>query len=384
MSLSIRRRLRVLCIVPSLRHGGAEMQVVNLANALDDKAFETHLLYYDEGEALRDRVDLAKVRLHSFRKKATIDFRLASAVARLIDEHEIDVVHCTLQYSLLVAWMARLIARNKPKLICAIHTTVNLNGYHELADRTLYRWLLRRCAAVVFVCESQRAHWVRKYPELAPIGHVVFNGVDTAFFDTAAATGVATTRAKLDVPADASVVSCIARFRPEKAHDLLVRAFAQASRDVRDSYLLLAGDGPTRDAVERLVAELGLQARVKFLGPVKDVRSLLAASDVTVLSSTAVETFSMAMLESMAMGVPLVATDMGGTREAVVEGETGLIVAPNDVDALARGLVRILADDALRASLGRNARALVEKRFTQDLMVRETAGIVEEAANAPG
>jgi glycosyltransferase involved in cell wall biosynthesis len=335
------------------------------------------LLYYAAGEALKGRVDLSRVRLHAMQKSSSLDLRLIAAIARLIDEHEIDVVHCTLQYSLLLAWAARMRARAKPSLVCAIHTTINVSAYHELADRALYRWLFRACTDLIFVCETQRVHWAKKYPELDSRSHVVFNGIDTGFFDPAAVTDPHAMREKLGIPDGAKVLSCVAAFRPEKAHHLLVAAFAQLISKRRDVQLVLAGDGPTRPGIERLVADLGLAAQVRFPGAVSDVRGLLASSDVTVLASTAVETFSMAMLESMAMGVPLVATDMGGTREAVLDGETGVLVPPNDVPALVRGLGRVFGDDAYRTRLGRNARQLVLDRFTEQRMVRETASLLD-------
>ncbi len=372
--------LKVLCLVPSLRQGGAEMQAVNLANGLDPARFEAHLLYYDGGEALRDRVNTSRVRLHRLQKKRAFDFALASAVARIIDSEGIEVVHCTIQYSMLLGAAARLLARRKPPLVAAIHTTVNLTGYYELADRLLYRGLLKRCAATVFVCETQREHWIAKYPELRARSQVVYNGVDTDFFDPAQPIDSDSFRARFEVPLDGPMISCVAGFRPEKAHDLLLRAFAAVLESQPKAYLVLAGGGPTRESTEKLAQDLGVASNVRFAGPIADVRTLLAASDVTVLASTAVETFSMAMLESMAMGVPLVATDMGGTREAVLDGRTGLLVPPGDVPALARGLGRLAGDADYRRSLGRNARQLVLERFTERGMIRETERLLHDIA----
>jgi glycosyltransferase involved in cell wall biosynthesis len=375
----LKSRLRVLFVVPSLRHGGAEMQVVHLVNGLDAAKFEPHLLYYDKGDALRGRVDTAKVRICRLHKTGRFGLPLASALARLIDERKIDVVHCTLQYSLFLAWMARISARSKPALVCAIHTTINRGLYEEMFDRVLYRRLFRACKALIFVCRSQCEHWLRKYPELESRAHVVFNGIDTKTFDPARSGNGAKIRESFGIPDDGRLVACVAAFRPEKGHDLLVTAFGKALEQCPQAYLLLAGDGPTRQSVERLVSELGLAPRVKFAGAIDDVRALLAASDATVLASTAVETFSMAMLESMAMGVPVVATDMGGTREAVWDGKTGLIVPPDDVPALARALVRLLGDDERRRTFGASARKLVLERFTEEQMIRETERILDIA-----
>jgi glycosyltransferase involved in cell wall biosynthesis len=179
-------------------------------------------------------------------------------------------------------------------------------------------------------------------------------------------------RKHLRIPIDAKIVLCIAGFRPEKRHDLLLTSFASVLELEERSFLVLAGDGPTRSSAEELASRLGIDHRVNFVGQSDDVRGLVGASDVSVLASTAVETFSMAMLESMAMGVPLVATDMGGTREAVRTGETGVLVAPGDVSSLSQALVQVLTDNSLREQLGTNARDLVVERFSQDQMIRST------------
>jgi glycosyltransferase involved in cell wall biosynthesis len=362
--------------VPSLRRSGAETQAVNLVNGLDADRFEPHLLYYEREDSLLSGIDVSKVHVHALRKRRSLDPALMAAIARIIDRHRIELVHCTLQYSLFLAWFARALARRKPPLLCSLHTTLNVDSKFELADRLIFRRMLRSCAALVFVCRNQRDHWARKFPELEPKAHVVYNGVDEHAFDPARFSDRAPLRAALGIPADAKLVTCLAAFRPEKGHLLLLRAFAGVVAEHPNARLVLAGDGATRPAAERLAAHLGLEETVRFAGAQSDVKPLLAASDVTVLASTSVETFSMAMLESMAMGVPVVATDIGGTNEAVLDGETGFLVGPNDVPSLSRAMIRLLSDDALRARCGARARELIASRYTEARMIAETERVL--------
>ena len=139
----------------------------------------------------------------------------------------------------------------------------------------------------------------------------------------------------------------------------------------------LAGDGERRARIEALVRRQRLDDRVRFLGNVSDIRPVIAASDATVLASTAVETFSMAMLESMAMGVPMIAPDIGGLAEAIVHRETGLLFPVGDVGELT-SCMRMFVDKSLDVmAIGRAAEQQVSRRFTVDQMVSANERILQ-------
>ena len=182
------------------------------------------------------------------------------------------------------------------------------------------------------------------------------------------------------VRGDSYIISCIAGFRPEKGHDLLIEAFRRLDGG---AHLFLAGDGELRASVESRVERMGLSGRVHFLGNIADVRPLLRVTDITVLASTSVETFSIAMLESMAMGVPMVAPDIGGLSEAITNDQTGWIYPPGDVDRLAG----LLADGARnRGKLkvtGARAREQVEKRFSKEAMANAMAALLHSVKEKP-
>jgi glycosyltransferase involved in cell wall biosynthesis len=350
--------------------------VVDLANGLDSSRFEKHLAFFEPMADLLDRVDGASVHVHRLARRHKLDLSLVRQLAQLLERHEIEVVHCTLQISLFFAVLARLRARTRAKLVAAIHTTVNQSLRAELYDRLLYRRLLRRCDRIQFVCHAQAEHWSGKYPEIAPRAAVVYNGVDAARYDPAASiTSGAELRRKLGLAPGAFVMSSISGLRPEKGHAFLLDALARLPAEAS---LLLAGDGPERPRIEARAAHLGVQERVVFLGEVADVRPVISASDVTVLASTAVETFSMAMLESMALGVPVVATRVGGLDEAITPGVTGDLVPPGDAEALRLSLQRMLADESGRRRMGQQARTRVSTQFSQHAMAEATAALLSE------
>jgi glycosyltransferase involved in cell wall biosynthesis len=361
-------------VVPDLRRAGAESQTVDLVNGLDPDRFAKTLFTFGHRRDQADRIETGHVRHVSARRAFRLDARPVLRLARRLRRDRTAVLHCTLQISTFFGWLARGLSGRRPPLVASIHTTLNRSAREEAFDRLLYRRVLGACDRVIFVCRGQRDHWVRKYPVLERGAEVVHNGVDPEWYDPApfAAAG-ASLRESLSIPGDAPVAACVAGFRPEKGHHLLVSAFAGLPGR---PYLLLAGDGETRSDVAAQAAAAGLADRVRFLGAVSDVRPTLAAADLTVLASTAVETFSMAMLESMSMATPVVGTRLGGFAEAVVDGETGAAVPPGNAAALRRALADLLADPEEIRRMGRAGRRRVRERFTRDRMIRKTEEIL--------
>jgi glycosyltransferase involved in cell wall biosynthesis len=381
MGKSERRKLRVLFLLPSLMRAGAETQVVNLLNSLDTSGFEPYLLTFGPELDLLDRLNRKRVRFYNYPRKSKFDLTVIKSIADVIVNENIDILHCTLQISLFMGYMSKLFSsygRSLP-LVCAIHTTINESLKGEFFDRILFQYLLRNCNHVIFVSFNQAKYWTRKYSSLRKNSIVIHNGVDVSFFDRSKFINDSKKlKDKLSIPHEAAVISCLAGFRPEKAHDVLIQAFSGL---MQDAYLILAGDGQTRGSIEKLVQELNLQRRVRFLGEVDDVRPVLAGCAVSILASTAVEAFSMAMLESMSMGVPVVATDIGGLSEAIIPAETGYLVPPGNPEILSAALETILSDPIRRREMSNNCRRLVVSKFSQETMVKATENIFLQVAS---
>jgi glycosyltransferase involved in cell wall biosynthesis len=155
----------------------------------------------------------------------------------------------------------------------------------------------------------------------------------------------------------------IGRLAAIKNHTLLLRAFAQVVRSTPRARLVVVGDGPERAPLTALVGELGLGRAVTLLGFRTDVRDQLAQADVFVLSSR-YEGISMALLEAMQAGLPAVATRVGGVPETIMDGETGLLVEPDDVDGMVAALLRLASSPDLRAQMGRRGRDVQAREFS--------------------
>lgn len=373
-------RINALFVVPSLRRAGAETQVVDLVNGLDNSKFKKTLVAFESGLDLLERLDTNETSFHHFLRKHKYDMSVVPRLARLIDERDIDIIHCTLQIALLFAWAACRVANRKPRLVVAIHTTTNRSLRMDAYDWVLYRPLVASCDRVIFVCNTQAEHWKTKYSELKKKSVVIYNGVDTKrFSEEACEEWLHGWRDTVDIPAGSPVVACVAGFRQEKGHAILIDAFSQLGPD---SYLVLVGDGVLRPDIESCIKAKDVSQQVRLVGEISDVRPVLAASDVTVLASTSVETFSIAMLESMSMGVPVVATDIGGLGEAIIPGVTGELVKPGSVEALRLALSSMLSDPDRITAMGQQARLSVLQKYSKSVMVDKTEALLLDVVSS--
>ena len=350
----------LLFIVNSLETGGAERQVVTLLNHIDTDRFRLHLAYLKRNEALlrqlhTERID--EVICCDVRRR--VDREAVRRLRELIAVRRIDAVICTNAYSMLYGHLARG-ASAGTRLVTVFHSTL-LHSFKERLQMVLYTRLFNRCDLLVYVCESQRRFWRRH--GLHPPDTVIYNGVDTDFFtDRYSSEQKHSLRGALEFADDDFVVGLCSALRPEKAPVDLLRAIASLRRQGVPAKALFIGDGPERPKVEQAADALGLRAHVRITGFQQDVRPFAACCDVMTLVSHS-ETFSLAALEAMALGKPMVLSDTGGAAELVVPGEHGFLYDPGDIEALTSRL-RELTAPALRAQLGAAATRRVNERFT--------------------
>ena len=247
----------------------------------------------------------------------------------------------------------------------------------------LNRFMFRRCELVIYVSHKQREYW-RARGLRVKRDIVIQNGIDADYFtDRSTAQQKAATRAEFGFAPSDFVIGICAALRAEKAHgDLL-----QALRRLRDSgvhaKVLIIGDGPRRGEIERQIAELELTGHAVIAGHRDDVRPYIACCDVMTLTSHVVETFSIAALESMALGKPMVLTRIGGAEEQVRHGTNGFLYERGDVATLAH-LLRRLTAATDRLSMGAVAARDVRERFTIQRMIERFTEELQRVAEPTG
>jgi glycosyltransferase involved in cell wall biosynthesis len=208
----------------------------------------------------------------------------------------------------------------------------------------------------------------------------IYNGIDMERFRPGAQAepggDLHDLRRECGIPPEAPVVAVVARLQALKGHEDLLRCLPELWRRFPELRVLLAGQGPHEDHLRATAADLDGRGRVLFLGHCPDVRPVLQAADLFVLPSHR-EGLPNAVLEAMAMGVPVVATAAGGTGEVVVDAETGLLTPPGDPAALGAALRRLLEDTALRQRLVDGARRHLEERFSLTRAVDQVEALLE-------
>ena len=356
--------MKLLFITGSLVHGGAERHTITLINRLAERGHECHLAYVKDDPSQLERLrGAASVRCLNAGKY--LDGKALQELTAQIQQLNPAVVVAVNAYALLYARLALRRARSRAPLVVTWHTTV-LRNAKEWLQMLYYRPFFWSAERLVFVCEAQRRYWTRRLLT-GRSNEVIYNGVDLEAFRFNPAERTALRRALGYADGD-FVVAMSAVLRAEKNPVQLVSAVAKLRRNGIPARALFIGDGPLRPAVEAAARALGITDDVTITGLQQDVRPLLSASDVVALCSTAVETFSLAALEALALGRPVVHSDVGGAAEMIAPGTNGYLFPANDDAALA-GCLAQLADEGQRSRMGAAASDSAAAHFTERSMI---------------
>jgi glycosyltransferase involved in cell wall biosynthesis len=366
------RRINVLFLVESMEVAGAEQVVLSLAQGLDRARFRPLVgCLVDEGP-LAEILRRDRIPVFALGKRPGFDVSVVRRLMRVLRDEQVDVVHTHVWnadvWGRFSAWLARVPVR----MMTAHSVDVWKTRAHLAVD-----WGLARVSDhVVCVSAAVRDFYHQRAGVPDRKLSVILNGIDAAPFD--APVDVAAKRRELGVPVEGPLCSVIARLLPEKGHRFMVAAMPRIREAFPHASLLVVGNGATRADLEKQARDLGLlDAGVRLLGERRDVPEILKASDVFVLPSSVREGLSISLLEAMASRRPVVVTDVGGNRETVGDGKSGIVVPPADSDALADGVLRVLRDPALARRLGDAARARVDGEFGVARMVRQTEDLYE-------
>jgi glycosyltransferase involved in cell wall biosynthesis len=263
---------------------------------------------------------------------------------------------------------ATLLLAHRPRTVALVNTS-SFRG-RRLWKR-VYQSVLKRFDQTVHGSLAQRRFWLDHDGRSDDKATVIYNGVDSAHFEsTAVFEDAKRLRARLGVTPQGLLIGTVGRMRPEKNQEVLLTTLRSLRAARVDATLVLAGDGPQRDYLRRRAVELEVADRVHFIGELDDVRPALAAMDVFVLPSIAVESFSNAALEAMAIGRPVILSDVGGAREMIDDGVEGYVVSPTELAARLPALIAALySDTRKRQQMGRAARSRAQTRFSVSGMV---------------
>ncbi len=290
------------------------------------------------------------------------------------------VVHAHGEFAAIFGRAAAVAAR----VPVVVFQAQNVPPYIQAFRHVLQNRLLTACTAGIIACSQDTKRYLVDVERIPPEKiEVIHNCVDVDAIDAAKPLREEARR-EFGFGPEHVVLGTVSRLAPVKGHAFLLDALARLHPRHPHARLLIVCDGPERPNLEAQVERLGLDSVVQFAGMRGDAPRLLAGMDVFVQPTADVEGLPLAIAEAMAAGLPVAATDVGGVREAVVDGENGFLIPPRDAEALASALDRLIVDAALRRAMGERGRRICEQEFSADLMAQRTAALYRKQLSRKG
>lgn len=357
--------LAVTLLTTGARVGGTETMIMEYAQHLHRQGYDVRVRSLVEDGPVISLLRQEGIRADSVRMRGAYDVGgLVRLVARLRRERP-DILHTFLFHANILGRIAGRFLR----IPVVISSQRSIDDWRRLPHTLLDRWTAPWADLIISNSEAGRRRLLVRERLPAEKVITIHNGLDLSKYRLdGAARSVADS---LGIDPTAPIVGMIANLLPSKGYDLFLRAASEVLTQVGHARFLVVGEGRLRTQLMGLASECGLEDKVLFLGYRRDIPELLSAMDVFVLSSRW-EGLPVAVLEAMAMAKPVVATDVGGVSELVVDGETGILVPPGSSHELARGIVTLLRDPERARRMGERGRERVESEFRVDAMCRTT------------
>ena len=364
---------KILHIVEDLKVGGLEKVLASIVLSLDKKKYNVQVWCLarggDTAQALIDKgISLKILNLESYYNPFNI-IHLGLAMKR----ERFQLIHAHGYFAGTFGRLAAILAR-VPVIIAHVHSTYyHYNKRNLLIEKFLSvftdRIICVSQAVERFVTVNER---IRKEKTC-----LIYNAVDypDSLINGACKKHI---RASLGTDAEAIIITIVASLTAHKGHGILLSAFQQVFMTHPSIRLLIIGDGPLREQLETAVQRQMMDTSIVFMGIRNDVLELLQVSDIFVLPSIIREGLGVALIEAMAVGLPIIGTDLGGIPEVIEDGENGFLVSPGSSEKLAEALKKLVNDQALRTGMGRRGRQIYEEKFTMPKMIRQIETLYDQ------
>lgn len=383
------QNFNVMQVVSNLDIGGGQEVVRTLAVNLNEMGARTIVCAFEDGP-LQEEIEQEGIPVFILPGRSASILSLprfiremrsnSEALQELIDIYQIDVVQTHLLRVLNLPVMSLL--RSKPSLLVFWtfqNARFSLREDHLQSGKWLLkpkRWVYRllylkaadRVSGYIAVSEEVKKALIDEIGSIGDKVSVIFNSVDLRRYRSSS--DKKALRDHLGLDKDAQIISVIATFKAQKGQRYLIEAAATLVKDFPNMKILFVGDGELRGELEAKTKALNLDNNIEFLGTRQDVPELLAASDMFVLPSLW-EGLPMALVEAMASGLPIVATDVSGSKQAVVSGETGILVPPGDVQELSNAINYLLSNPEIGEKMGAAARIRADEVFSARKQARD-------------
>jgi glycosyltransferase involved in cell wall biosynthesis len=369
--------INILFVTASPGHvfGGGKQAFYNLIRRLDRRRFNPLVATTPTGryaEMLRaEEIKLFPLSVHN-----RFDLRTPYHLARIVRENAVTILHSHGggRADFFIYLASKLV--NIPVKITTVANLVERWFDVHPIQLSVYKKIQRKAEKAFdhFICVSDylAGHLMRQHGLDRTKINTIYNGVDLNYFDEVP--NYPNVKNEFLQRGEQILIGAVGRLVPEKGLKYLLAAIPNVLKRFSEARLLLVGDGPLRTDLERIVTDLDLTGKVTFVGFRSDMREILSALDILVLPSL-LEGFPMIILEAMAMATPIVASDIPGIREQLIDGKSGILVPTKDSNALASAIIRMLEDKQAARRIGLEARKTVDEKFSIEKMVAETESL---------
>jgi glycosyltransferase involved in cell wall biosynthesis len=356
-------KIRLMQITHDLAIGGLQQVVVNLCMTINRDIFDVQVLCLRELGSFVPDVERLGISVMLIPQEDHTDYFAFLKVAKILRDEKIDVIHTHNTQPFVEGTLAAMIS--------GVKTIVHTDHAREFPDKKRYmfaEWAASHFAYKVVGVSEHTSHNLLSYENIAPRKIVTIpNGIDGTRFNI----GIDKERKRreLGITNDGQVIGLGVRLSEQKGISYLLRAMPEIVRQMPGVTLVIAGEGPLEDDLKHQMTELGVADYVRFVGSRLDIPELLKLFDLYVLPSLW-EGLPMVLLEAMAAGCPIVATDVGGVSMAIQSGVNGTLVKPRDPEALSAAIVALLKDDEMRLRYAQQGQVIFLEKFSAEIMTR--------------
>lgn len=363
----VRNTIQILFVIDSLGFAGTEKQLLEIIKRLDPSRFEPYLCCLTSTELERNlNLDCQKIAFNIGSLRSIDAAKALYRTSHFIRKQGINIVQTFFIRARVFGALAGLLGGAKKVVFWQRDLGVGLNN----SIKSLIPVKIANFFTDEFLANSNcvKKLMVMRYGIECNKVKVIYNGIDLGSFVSGHGNIRRQHKKKLGLNPNDLVVGVIANLREIKGINYFIQSAALVIRELRDVKFIIVGDGPLRQELELLSGHLGVRHHIIFTGSCSNVLPYLLTFDIGVLPSLS-EGFSNAILEYMAVGIPVIATNVGGNKEQVINGQTGILVPPREPKAMADAIISILSDDKLRERMGKKGRALCEEKFSIGKMV---------------
>lgn len=373
-----KEKINILFIIDVLWHsGGTEKHLYYLTKHLDKDKFNCFVVTFNlrEMHIVKElRKEVKELYYIPLKRAYTPDaFAKGFELGRIIRENKIDIVQTFHFVSDTYGVMVSRLSGVKH----VISSKRDIGDRKKKKQIFLNRLINGSIEKFITVCDAvgERTYSVEGVPMNKQI--TIYNGVDIEEYSVPNEEQIRQGKKELGIAEDAYVVGSVSHFRPEKSHDVLLQALKKAQESIKGLRAIIVGEGPLREHYMKYCSNNGLEESVIIVGKVDDVRKYVSVMDVACLVPGSNEGFSNSILEKMAMGKPLIVTDVGGNAEAVLDGENGIVIPPYDYKKLSEAILYLYKNPDKRIEMGKKSRERVEKLFIMEKMIKKHESLYE-------